>query len=109
MAINSPATQIWIAHVVTPAGAENLYLDDDEARQFNENPDAFAAKHFGLSKIDYIQWIGCDGAPLCKHRTKTGDLCRNMTGRIQMRPKDWKKQHRQSYCSSHDPAKRKAK
>jgi hypothetical protein len=34
MAINSPATQIWIAHVVTPAGAENLYLGDEEAMRW---------------------------------------------------------------------------
>jgi hypothetical protein len=31
MAINEPATQIWIAYVVTPAGAENLYLSNEEA------------------------------------------------------------------------------
>jgi hypothetical protein len=40
---------------------------------------------FGLSKIEYLQWVDLDGAPLCGHRAKRDDLCRNMTGGYQLR------------------------
>ena len=107
MAINDQAYALWIANVSRPGGAENIYLDDADVPKYNADPDGFAAAHYGLSKLEYIEWVSCDGAPLCRHRTKTGDLCRNMTGRVQMKAADWRGRHRQFYCASHDPARRK--
>ncbi len=107
MTINASAEPVWVANIKCPWGGESLYLDEDEARQFNSDPDQGAANHFGISKLEYIEWFSCDGAPLCKHRTKSGDLCRNMTGGFQMRPKAWKAKHRKLFCSAHDPERRK--
>jgi hypothetical protein len=109
MPINSPAEPVWVANIRCPWGGESLYLSEEEASEFNSDPDGHAAKHFGISKLEYIEWLNCDGAPLCKHRTKGGDRCRNMTGGMQMRPKEWKTKHRAFFCSSHDPDRRKAK
>jgi hypothetical protein len=101
MPMNDPAVQIWIANVKHAAGGETLYLSDEEVSRYNDDPDGFAAAHFGLSRIDYIEWLACYGAPLCKHRTKTGDLCRNQVDGMQVDPQKWRALHRQGSCSSH--------
>lgn len=40
---------------------------------------------FGLTKVEYLQWVDLDGAPLCGHRTAGGNLSRNMTGGFRLR------------------------
>jgi hypothetical protein len=92
MSRNSRAEPVWITNVAVPGGGNQRY---------NADPDAFAGQHFGLSKIEYLQWIDLDGAPLCCHRTKGGDLCRNMTGGYQLRAAKWKSRHRKLACTSH--------
>ena len=82
MGRNSPAEQVWRTDVAVPGGGNTLYLNDEEADRYNADPDAYAASHFGLSKIEYLQWIDLEGAPLCGHRTKGGDLCRNIDRRL---------------------------
>ena len=77
------------------------YLDDEEAERYNADPDAYAASHFRLSKIEYLQWVDLEGAPLCGHRTKGGDLCCNMTSGYQLRATEWKARHRKLFCTSH--------
>jgi hypothetical protein len=101
MSRNSRAEPVWITNVAVPGGGNQLLLDADEAARYNADPDAFAGQHFGLSKIEYLQWIDLDGAPLCCHRTKGGDLCRNMTGGYQLRAAEWKSRHRKLACTSH--------
>lgn len=108
MGRNSLAEQVWRTNIAVPGGGNTLYLDNEEAEHYNADPDAFAASHFGLSKIEYLQWVDLDGAPLCGHRTKGGDLCRNMTGGYQLRALEWKARHRKLFCTSHrgEPAKK---
>lgn len=102
MSRNPKATKIWIANVSVPGGYNTIFLADErEAHQYDADPDAFAGWHFGLSKIDYLQWVELDGAPLCGHRTKGGDLCRNTVGRIQLKAKEWKARHRKVFCAHH--------
>ena len=108
MAINEPAYALWIANVSRPGGKENIYLAEADVPKYNADPDGFAAANFGLSKLEYIEWVSCDGAPLCRHRVKTGDLCRNATGRIQLGPAEWRANHRKFVCASHNPARRKS-
>ncbi|MGM5027701.1 hypothetical protein AB8B02_15885 [Tardiphaga sp. 862_B3_N4_1] len=108
MSRNSQAKPIWQTNIAVPGGGNFLYLDNEKAERYNADPDAYAADHFGLSKIEYMQWIDLDGAPLCGHRTKKGDLCRNMTGGYQLRAGEWQKRHRRLFCASHggEPAHR---
>jgi hypothetical protein len=101
MGRNSPAEQIWRINVAVPGGGNTLFLDDEEAERYNTDPDAYAASHFGWSKIEYLQWVDLDGAPLCGHLTKGGDLCRNMTGGYQLRSAQWKARHRKRFCTAH--------
>lgn len=105
MSRNKPAEAIWIANVIMPTGGRDLYLDEDEAKIYNSDPDAYAAKSFGLTKIEYLQWLDSDGAPLCGHRTAGGDLCRNLTGGSQLDPSEWKARHRKFNCVTHGGSK----
>jgi hypothetical protein len=101
MSRNSQAQPVWITNVAVPGGGNQLLLNADEAARYNADPDGFAGEHFGLSKIEYLQWVDLEGAPLCGHRTKSGDLCRNMTGGYQLRAREWKSRHRKLFCTAH--------
>lgn len=101
MSRNPKAEPIWTVNVVTVWGGKQLYLEEDEAAEFNADPDAGAAKQIGLTKREYLQWLDLEGAPLCGHRAKGGDLCRNLAGKIQLEPKDWKARHRKLRCTAH--------
>jgi hypothetical protein len=101
MGRNSPAEQIWRANVAVPGGGSTLFFNREEAERYNADPDAYAASHFGLSKIEYLQWVELEGAPLCGQRTKGGDPCRNMTGGYQLDAAEWQARHRKLYCTSH--------
>lgn len=101
MSRNQPAEPIWSANLLTVWGGESVFLSDDEAKRYNADPDAFAAKHFGLSKIEYYQWLDTEGSPLCSHRTAGGDNCRNRTGGFQLVPSHWKSKHRKLLCVAH--------
>lgn len=102
MSRNSKVEAIWVANVAVPGGGNTIFITTpEEAAHYNADPDAYAAEHFGLSKIDYLQWIDTDGAALCGHRTKGGDLCRNLVSRIQLGAKEWKAKHRKALCTTH--------
>ena len=49
MPINSPAEPVWVANIRCPWGGESLYLSEEEAAEFNSDPDGHAAKHFGVA------------------------------------------------------------
>jgi hypothetical protein len=98
---NKPASAVWIAEIAIPGGWNQLILSEAEARNYDTDPDLYAARHFGLTKIEYLQWIDLDGAPLCSHRTRGGDLCKNNTGGYQLEAKEWKARHRKIRCAAH--------
>src|SRR5262249_26684517 len=60
--INGPACQCldWIAYLERAdsggAADEVVFTNATEAAAFNANPDAYAAKHFGLSVEEYREW-----------------------------------------------------
>lgn len=103
MSRNKPAEPVWVANVVTVWGGENIFMNREEAHAYEADPDAYAAHHFGLTKVEYYQWLDTQGAPLCRHRTKGGDMCRNLTGGQQLVPRHWKSLHRKLFCKAHAP------
>jgi hypothetical protein len=98
---NNPIKPSWIANVAVPGGGQNFFLDEEEAAAYNNDPDGYAAKLVGLTKMEYLQWVDLDGAALCAHRTKGGDLCRNNVGGFQLKAKEWKARHRKWTCATH--------
>lgn len=99
MPINNKASQIWLGQI---AGVGDIWLSDEEAKVFNADPDAFAAKRVGLSLSEYAEWVELNGIALCGARTKDGKPCR-MQVRCSSDPKDWQAKHRVLLCSVHDP------
>jgi hypothetical protein len=92
----------YIHSLTHPCGGESLYLDLEEAKAYNADPDGFAAKHFGFTSADeYREWIETQGAALCGARTRSGKLCSNFVSRIQLNPGEWKARHRQIACHAH--------
>ena len=103
MSRNKPADPVWVANVITVWGGENIFMKQEEAAEYEADPDAYAAKHFGLTKIEYYQWLDTEGSPLCGHRTARGDTCRNRTGGFQLVPRHWQARHRKLFCKAHTP------
>jgi hypothetical protein len=99
---------MWLAYIAIPAGTETIRFDDvREVDSYNADPDLYAAAMHGLSKIEYLQWVDLDGAPLCGHRTRTGDLCRHVIGRVQLGAQEWLATHRKGRCPAHGGARKK--
>jgi hypothetical protein len=102
MSRNGPAQQIWTVNIITVWGGEELIMRREaDARRYHADPDAYAAAHFGLSKIEYYQWLDTEGSPLCGHRTASGDECRARTGGYQLTPHHWQSLHRKKLCGAH--------
>ena len=99
---NSEAYEVWMASINTPHGCGMLCLSDEEAEEFNRDPDEYAAKHTGcVSKLEYLQWIYLEGTPLCAGHTKTGKRCKREVGHTQMKPAEWRALHRIAFCKQH--------
>jgi hypothetical protein len=89
-------------NIAIPGGRVNIELDDAQAAEYNTDPDAYAARHLGLTKFEYVLWVDLDGAPLCGARTQGGDLCRNaVPGGVQLPASEWKARHRKDFCATH--------
>lgn len=101
MSRNGPAEPIWTVNIITVWGGENIFLSRAEAKRYSADPDAYAARRLGLTKIEYYQWLDTEGSPLCGHRTASGDVCRNRTGGFHLVPGHWKSLHRKLFCAAH--------
>ena len=99
--MNQPATAFWAACLACPGGAKTIHLDAVEAAKYNADPDGYAAKHFGLSLADYLEWVRLDGEPYCASPTASGRLCRNLCGPTQSPALQWKELHRHGCCGTH--------
>lgn len=120
MSLNSPDDLEILFIPTAPCCNEWCPVEFDEVELFKKDPDAFAAKFFGLSKADYLEWNELDGEPLCCALTKSGRECKGRVAhwRIEeqreLRRKtyrvdgpdyaaSWKTLHRQYPCSLHEP------
>jgi hypothetical protein len=96
---------IVVANVARPGGGEDHYLREEDISRFRDDPDAFAAELYGLTKAQYREWVALDGAALCGGTSKSGKPCRNSAaaGLIsQLDAHSWLKWHRNGYCRSHN-------
>jgi hypothetical protein len=100
VAKNKPV-EFALASIAVPGGWQDQSFPLKDVAAYNADPDGYAASLLGLTKIEYLEWVDLDGAPLCGHRTQGGDLCRNLTGGSQLRAPEWKKRHRKLFCHAH--------
>jgi hypothetical protein len=93
--------EYMVAEVACPGGWNRIEIDFDDVPGFNNDPDAYAAAHFNLTRDEYREWVALDGTPWCGCMTKTGRPCKNFVGRIQHRAAEWKQKHRRLACKAH--------
>jgi hypothetical protein len=106
--LNKPVSDsdcTWLVYLKVPSSGRHepyyLFLNRDEASEYNADPDLFAAKQFGFASADeYREWVEVGGAALCSERTRSGKLCRNSI-EMTRRPKEWRERHRSAPCWSH--------
>jgi hypothetical protein len=53
-------------------------LTVDDVALYTSDPIGFAARHLGVSKIAYLEWILAGGEIRCTARTKSGSRCLNI-------------------------------
>jgi hypothetical protein len=99
--INGPAELVGHGQIMGSGGTVyNVYLDPNEIEAFNANPDAYAARHCGLSLEEYREWIRLNGAVLCGCQTRAGRPCRSAVC-VTNDPREWRERHRAEACWVH--------
>lgn len=97
-------SQAGIAFVVNfraPWGGNNAVLKSEAVALFVSDPDAAAAKHHGVSKEIFCEWIESEGSVQCSAKTATGHRCKNhLSGGGQQEIDDWLKMQG-GYCVVH--------
>jgi hypothetical protein len=83
MSRNRPA-EFALVNIAVPGGWQDQSFPLEDVAVYNADPDGYAANLLRLTKMEYLEWLDLDGAPLCGHRTQGGDLCRNLTGGSQL-------------------------
>jgi hypothetical protein len=88
-----------VANLTTVWGGEDIALTEQQVQVYQRHLDGFVAKHFGLTREEYREWIESDGTALCGGKTKAGKPCGNILTRgFQLDAQKWKARHRSEYC-----------
>lgn len=85
-------------------GSEEVYVDDEQAARWQADPDACAARYFGMTVEEYREWIAVDGYASCGALTKDGRPCRAALAHPhggQLDAREWKRCHRVEACHAH--------
>ena len=91
----------FVSYVSSPGGSTTIGLEPDDVPAFIQDRDTFAAKHFGVTRQQYLDWVATDGAPRCGAVTKRGTRCQNsVRGGIQRTIEEWAKLDGE-YCPVH--------
>lgn len=80
----------FIANVPTVLGGRDLIMGPEDAAAFASDPEAIAAKHFGVSRDVYVEWLAAQGDVQCAGTTQAGRRCRNsISGGTIADPVEW--------------------
>jgi hypothetical protein len=104
LAKNKSVTHIdRFADPATPWGGGHTihFKTAAEAAAYDKYPLGNAARVFGLTIDEYIDWIETMGTPMCGARTAKDRPCGKAAGRMQMMAADWKREHRNARCALH--------
>jgi hypothetical protein len=82
-------------------GGSNAFISAAEVPLFVADPDAAAARHHGVSKELFCEWVASEGSVQCSANTTSGHRCKNhLSGGGQQEIGDWLKM-RGGYCVIH--------
>jgi len=91
----------FIANARTPWGGQDIVLGTDDVAEFVADQASVAARHFELTKVEYLEWLASDGTVQCSATTVAGSRCKNpVSGSFDASPQEWKQRHGQ-YCAVH--------
>ncbi|MDX8540718.1 hypothetical protein RFM23_24170 [Mesorhizobium abyssinicae] len=91
----------FIAYIRVPAGSQTVEIEPKEIAAFVANRDEVAAKLFGVSTSQYLDWVATDGEPRCGAITKKGTRCSNfVSGGVQRSIEEWVRLDG-GYCAVH--------
>lgn len=80
----------FVVSVRVPGGGETVAVPSSSVAQYVDDPQGFAAKHFGVTKEQYLLWVEMDGLPQCGATTKNGARCKNgVSGGSQRSIAEW--------------------
>ncbi len=84
-----------------PGGRQPLDFSLDDLDKVSSDPIGFAAKHFSMSRDEYIRWIEQDGASQCVGVTQQGKRCKKRS-EIQLNAEEWLELERTGFrCHVH--------
>lgn len=91
----------YVSHAA-PGGQRTVPLRAQEVIAYAADPVGFLAKHYGVSKSDYLGWHQAEYRVFCSGFTKTGARCKaTVTGLSYVQtPKEWA-ENQMSYCAIH--------
>jgi len=81
-------------------GSDYVMLNRAQAEEYNKDPNAYAARHAGVSKHDYLDWLENGPFVRCLANTKSGKRCRHgdaCMGGV----KDWVEMQGNYFCFVH--------
>jgi len=82
-------------------GGSSAFINAEEVPLFVADPDAAAAKHYGVSKELFCECVDSEGSVQCSANTAAGPRCKNhLSGGGQREIEDWLKM-RGGYCVIH--------
>ncbi len=91
----------FVATVRIPGGGETVVVPSNSVVEYVADPQGFAARHFGVSKEQYLLWVEMDGMPQCGATTKNGPRCKNgVSGGSQRSIEEWLRLDG-GYCAVH--------
>lgn len=84
-------------------GGETVFLTPEEALNYGANPDAAAARHFGVAADVYRAWVDARGLIRCAGKTVADRRCSNMiSGGAIGSPDEWDRVRRSGeHCAIH--------
>lgn len=84
-----------------PHGGADVFLSPKDLLAYRQDPTGFLARHYGVSKQNYLGWHQSNYSVTCAGHTQAGKACRNIVeGGNAVGPKDWANLQG-NYCHLH--------
>lgn len=86
----------------TPSGQSSVHLSADDLIAYASDPVAFLARHYDVSRADYLGWHESGYRVICAGKTVKGKSCKAAVSGLTLveHPGVWAK-HQGEYCSVH--------
>lgn len=84
-----------------PGGTCTIPLSVEDVEAFRADGAAVIARHYGVTRAQYLAWCEEQFSVQCVANTKVGKRCRNVVlGGTSVMPGEWVRLHG-GYCASH--------